>query len=156
VVTSLTPSHPIKGDTTCPATPKPTSGVCAKPGPDGTIAKAPSHPCRGNTWRTTSLCSFSDGDAQTPFTAARRGYSEIELYLEGLLNTFSMDHWRIDDTVAEGDKVVGIGSTGWTSKDTGKSFVTPIVIVTRWRNGMICEYGEYYDTAKIAAATIPD
>ncbi|WP_171182250.1 nuclear transport factor 2 family protein [Ruegeria sp. HKCCD8929] len=102
------------------------------------------------------LFSLSDGDPRTPFTAARQGFAEVELYLEGLVGTFSMDHWRIDDAVAEGDHVIGIGSTGWTHKGTGKSFVTPIIIVTRWRNGRICEYGEYYDTAKIAATTIPN
>ncbi len=63
-----------------------------------------------------------------------------------------MDLWEIDDTVAEGDRVVGIGRTGWTAKATGKSFVTPIVIVTRWRDGLMCEYGEYYDTAKVAGS----
>lgn len=102
------------------------------------------------------LFSLSDGDAHTPFTAARRGFTEVERYLEGLVRTFSMNHWRIDDTVAEGDRVVGIGSTGWTNNETGKPFVTPIVIVTRWRKGKICEYGEYYDTATIAATTLPD
>jgi len=100
------------------------------------------------------LFSLSNGDQQTPFTAARHGFSEVEIYLKGLVGTFSMDHWRIDETVAEGDRVVGIGSTGWTHKQTGKSFVTPIVIVTRWREGMICEYSEYYDTAGIAATTV--
>ena len=65
-----------------------------------------------------------------------------------------MGHWRIDETVAEGDRVIGIGSTGWTYKISGKSFVTPVVIVTRWRDGKMCEYGEYYDTAKAAASTL--
>lgn len=100
------------------------------------------------------LFSLSNGDHHAPFTAARQGYEEVELYLEGLVGTFSMDHWQIVDTVAEGDRVVGLGSTGWTHKETGKSFVTPIVIVTRSRNGKICEYAEYYDTAKVAATTL--
>lgn len=102
------------------------------------------------------LFSLSDGDVHTPFTSAREGLAEVEQYLAGLVGTFSMDHWRIDDTVAEGDRVIGIGSTGWTNRETGKPFVTPIVIVTRWRNGMIFEYSEYYDTAKIAATTVTD
>lgn len=118
--------------------------------------------CKGDTpamWKDymaedVKLFSLADGDTHAPFTCARQGFAEVELYLQGLVGAFSMDHWRIDETVAENDRVVGIGSTGWTCRETGKSFVTPIVIVTRWRNGKICDYGEYYDTAKVAAATI--
>lgn len=100
------------------------------------------------------LFSLADGDKCLPFTSSRQGYAELHDYLERLTGTFSMDHWEIDETVAEGDRVIGIGSTGWTHKQSGKSFVTPIVIVTRWRDGMMCEYGEYYDTAKVAASTV--
>ena len=99
------------------------------------------------------LFSLADGDDKLPFTTKRQGYNEIHRYLEGLTDAFSMGHWRIDETVAEGDRVIGIGSTGWTHKISGKSFVTPVVIVTRWRDGKMCEYGEYYDTAKAAAST---
>ncbi len=99
------------------------------------------------------LCSLADGCEALPFTAQRSGREELRAYLKGLTENFAMDHWRIDETVSEGDRVVGIGSTGWTNRNTGKSFVTPIVIVTRWRDGRICEYAEFYDTACIAATT---
>jgi uncharacterized protein len=100
------------------------------------------------------LFSLADGDHYMPFTSYRTGRAALDDYLEGLISTFSMDLWQIDDTVAEGDRVVGIGSCGFTHKETGKSFVTPVVIVTQWRDGRICEYSEYYDTAKIAASAV--
>ena len=100
------------------------------------------------------LFSLADGDERIPFTAAKTGFAQVQEYLEGLVAGFSMNLWQIDQTVAEGDRVVGIGRTGWTSKATGRDFVTPIVIVTRWRDGKMCEYGEYYDTAKVAASTV--
>ena len=99
------------------------------------------------------LFSLSDGSAEVPFTVARNGLQELKEYLEGLTNAFAMDHWKIVETIAQGDRVVGIGTTGWKNKATGKAFVTPIVIVTRWRDGRICEYSEYYDTARVAAST---
>ena len=100
------------------------------------------------------LFSLADGDSRIAFTQKRSGYAEIEEYLDGLVSNFSMNLWEINETVAEGDRVVGIGRTGWTAKATGKSFITPIVIVTRWRDGMMCEYGEYYDTAKVAGSAV--
>lgn len=100
------------------------------------------------------LFSLADGNEAMPFTSGRQGHDAVMAYLDGLTSAFSMIHWRLNETVAEGDRVVGIGSTSWTNKATGKSFVTPVVIVTRWRDGKMTEYGEYYDTAKIAASTV--
>ena len=101
-----------------------------------------------------SLFSLADGNSTLPFTSSRSGLDELMAYLKGLTSAFDMEFWTLDETVAEGDRVIGIGSTGWTNKKTGKSFVSPVVIVTRWRDGSICEYGEYYDTAKAAASAM--
>ncbi|MGV6846766.1 MAG: nuclear transport factor 2 family protein [Marinibacterium sp.] len=97
------------------------------------------------------LFSLAEGSGPLDFTAERSGIEEVRRYLDGLTSVFAMDFWRIDETVAQGDTVVGLGVTGWTGRDSGKTFVTPVVIVTRWRDGRIYEYREYYDTAKVAA-----
>ena len=118
------------------------------------------HECKGadlSLWDSymaedIHLFSLADGGAAMPFATSRSGIEQVHLYLEGLTSAFAMDHWHIDQTVAEGDRVIAIGSTGWTNKQTGKAFVTPIVIVTRWRDGKMTEYGEYYDTAMVAAS----
>lgn len=99
------------------------------------------------------IFSLADGNDPLVFTKPRRGYADFHTYVKGLTDNFSMDSWEIDETIAEGDRVVGIGSTGWTNKATGKSFLTQVVMVTRWRDGKMYEYREYYDTAKIAATT---
>lgn len=116
------------------------------------------HACKGcteNYWDefTTDdieLYSLAEGMPGNEFTKARKGREEFRAYLRGLTETMSMNSWSLPDTISEGDRVVGIGRTSWTSKKTGKTFDTPIVIVTRFRDGKICEYQEYYDTAKLA------
>ncbi|MEM9707531.1 MAG: nuclear transport factor 2 family protein [Pseudomonadota bacterium] len=101
------------------------------------------------------LFSLADGETGLQFTRQRRGYSQVVVYLEGLIANFRMNSWEIFETVSEGDRVVGIGRCGWTHRITGKSFLSPIVVVTRWRDGKMTEYGEYYDTAQVAG-TLPD
>ncbi len=116
------------------------------------------HECRGadlTMWHDymatdVRITSLADGREGLHFTTARRGHAALDEYLQGLTGIFAMDHWTIDETVAEGDRVVGIGSTGWTHRANDRAFHTPIVIVTTWKEGKITQYREYYDTAMIA------
>ena len=98
-----------------------------------------------------SLYSLAEGQGPFDFLTPRKGLPEVQEYLKGLTEAFIMQKWQIDETVSEGDRVVGIGSTAWQHRETGKIFDTPVVIVTRWRDGQICEYQEYYDTAMVSA-----
>ena len=97
------------------------------------------------------LRSIADGAYNLQFTAKRRGRADFEAYLAGLTENLEMNEWSLQDTIAEGDRVVGLGQTTWTNRRTGRRFSTPIAIVTRFRDGRICEYMEYYDTAAVAA-----
>lgn len=96
------------------------------------------------------LRSLPDGGAGQPYTAPKNGRDQMREYLEGLVGTFSMDLWEIDETIAKDDRVVVLGRTGWTNRETGKSFVTPVAMITRWRDGRMCEYTEFFDTARVA------
>jgi len=49
--------------------------------------------------------------------------------------------------------VVAIGSCAWKYNKTGKIVETPIVNVWRFKNGKAVSYYEFYDTAKMFAAT---
>jgi ketosteroid isomerase-like protein len=97
------------------------------------------------------LWSIADGGYNLQFTAKRRGLDEFENYLAGLAENLAMDDWRLLDTIAEGDRVVGLGQMTWTNRKTGRRFSSPIAIVVRFRDGRICEYMEYFDTAAVAA-----
>ncbi len=67
-----------------------------------------------------------------------------------------MDHYTVDEYVAQGDRVVAIGRTGWRNRETGKAFDTPKVDVVRFRDGQIVEFFELYDTAMVLASSEPD
>lgn len=101
------------------------------------------------------LRSLADGEAGLPFTVERNGRDEIKDYLEGLTGNFQMIYWRLDDFIASGDRLVILGETSWTARETGKSFAVRVAMITRWRDGKMCEYSEFYDTARVAATLIP-
>ncbi|MCG7520548.1 nuclear transport factor 2 family protein [Ruegeria sp. Ofav3-42] len=105
-------------------------------------------------YTTQDLCIRSLGRGQygLDFSCSRDGHAELKEYLEDLTGAFRMEHWTLKDTIAQDDRVVGIGVTAWTNKKTGRTVETPIVIICRFRDGLVCKYEEYYDTAAFAAA----
>ena len=101
------------------------------------------------------LTSLADGSASVPFTRSRSGRSEVIEYLEALTRDWEMIFYRIDEYVAERDRVVAIGSTSWKNKLTSKTVTTPKIDVWRMRNGKAVEFSEFYDTAQLYAAAEP-
>ncbi len=98
------------------------------------------------------LTSLADGAAGLSFTRARSGRSDILEYLQGLTAEWEMLFYRIDEFIAEGDRVVALGATSWRNKQTGKVMVTPKVDIWRMKNGKIVHFSEFYDTARLMAA----
>ncbi len=94
--------------------------------------------------------SLARGEDGLGFTLTRNGLSEVHEYFSGLAGMFSMNHFAVTDYVAEDDMVVAVGSTSWTSRDTGREFDTPHVSVTSFKDGKMTEFSEYYDTALVA------
>ncbi len=105
-------------------------------------------------YTTSDLClrSLARGQYGLEFSCSRDGRAELRAYLQDLTDAFEMEHWTLKDTISEADRVVGIGVTAWKHKKTGKSFETPVIIICRFRDGLICEYEEFYDTAAVSAA----
>jgi hypothetical protein len=98
------------------------------------------------------LTSLAEGAAGLAFTRARSGKSDILEYLRGLTTDWEMLFYRIDEFVAQGDRVVAIGSTSWRNKQTGKVMVTPKVDIWRMRNGKVVQFSEFYDTVRLIEA----
>ena len=62
--------------------------------------------------------------------------------------------YTADEFVAQGDRVVMLGSCEWKHRGTGKTVKTPKADVIRMRDGKIVDFMEFYDTAAaIAGAT---
>ncbi len=108
-----------------------------------------------NQYTTEDICmrSLGDGHHGLDFSCLRRGQGQMREYLGDLTDAFEMQHWTLLETIAQGDKVVGIGSTAWVHKATKKRAETRVVVICRFRKGLVCEYEEYFDTAAVAAAT---
>lgn len=54
-------------------------------------------------------------------------------YLKELTDAFQMVHWTLNDTIAQDDRVVGVGVTAWTHKASGQTVETPVVVICRFR-----------------------
>ena len=104
------------------------------------------------TSKDLSLRSLGRGQNGLDFSRARDGQTQMQEYLKDLTSAFEMQHWTLKDTIAQDDRVVGIGVCAWRHRGTHKTIETPIVIICRFHDGLICEYDEFYDTAAVSAA----
>ena len=96
--------------------------------------------------------SLAQGVSALPFTAEAVGKAEVRNYFLGLLTAWSMVYYKVYYFVAEGDRIVMVGATKWTNKETGKAFETPKIDIWRFRDGRAIEFFEHYDTAQILDA----
>jgi uncharacterized protein len=62
-----------------------------------------------------------------------------------------MIQYKIDEYIAQGDRVVAVGSCAFRNKRTGKVLDTPKADFHKFRKGKICEFFEFYDTAQAIA-----
>ena len=96
--------------------------------------------------------SVPRGAAPLEFAKDCSSKDEMRGYFDGLLSGWTMEHYTIDEYVAQGDAVVARGSCAWVNKQTGKRAETPKVDFWRFRDGKAVEFYEYFDTASVAAA----
>lgn len=101
------------------------------------------------------LVSLADGADNVPFTRRRSGRSELFEYLEELTRDWEMIFYRVDEYIAERDRVIAIGSCAWRNRLTSKIATTAKVDVWRMRSGKAVEFAEFYDTARLFAAAQP-
>ena len=99
--------------------------------------------------------SLAEGAPSLEFTRKSSSKAEFACYLQGLVDQMDMIHYTVTEYIAQGDRVVAVGSTAWRNKATGKEFDTPKVDVVRFRDGRIVEFFELYDTAMVLAASEP-
>lgn len=93
-------------------------------------------------WR--SLAGGADG---MEFTGECCNKKEVENYFNHLGGEWSMNHYTVDEFIAQDDRVVMVGSCGWTNKKTDKSIDTPKVDIIRMKDSKIVDFYELYDTA---------
>ena len=98
--------------------------------------------------------SLAEGTRPMEFTRASKSKDEVKGYFDGLAADWEMIHYRIDNYIAQGDRVVALAHCSFRHKRTGKVLETPKADFHKFRSGKICEFFEFYDTAlALAAAT---
>jgi ketosteroid isomerase-like protein len=92
-----------------------------------------------------------------PKVAYMTGYNaraELGRYFEGLARDWDMIEYKVDQFVAQNDRVVMLGHCAWRNKHTGKVVTTPKADSWRFANGKAVEFYEYFDTAQVHAAVV--
>ena len=102
------------------------------------------------------FCSLADGAKAMEFTSTSNSKEEVKRYFAGLSDDWQMISYKIDEYIAQGDRVVALGSCSFRHKKTGRTLETPKADFHKFRGGKICEFFEFFDTAKaIGVATAP-
>jgi uncharacterized protein len=98
--------------------------------------------------------SLAAGAAQMEFTGTSRCKDDVKRYFAELTSQWEMKYYAVDEYIAQGDRVVALGSCSFINKKTGKILETPKADFHYFRNGRICRFFEFYDTAQaISCAT---
>jgi uncharacterized protein len=94
------------------------------------------------SWRTP-------GAPDLPTGGIRRGISEVREFFGLLLNTFDFEDFRPTDFLAQGDKVVVLGTSREGPKGSGRVVDFRWVHVFTFRSGKIVEFEEPADVSAL-------
>ncbi|MEO6165643.1 MAG: nuclear transport factor 2 family protein [Candidatus Binatia bacterium] len=98
--------------------------------------------------------SLAAGAVEMQFTRPSCCKDEVKQYFAGLTTEWEMIYYRVDEYIAQGDRVVALGQVSFKHKKTGKILVTAKADFHKFRDGKSCDFFEFYDTASaLAAAT---
>ena len=98
--------------------------------------------------------SLAAGAAQMEFTRTSACKDDVKRYFAELTSQWEMKHYVIDEYIAHRERVVALGNCSFKNKRTGRILETPKADFHCFRDGKICEFFEFYDTAQaISCAT---
>lgn len=98
--------------------------------------------------------SLAAGAKAMEFTRESRCKNDVVQYFAGLTSEWEMIYYRVDEYIAQGDLVVALGQVSFKHKKTNKTLETPKADFHKFRDGKICEFFEFFDTARaIESAT---
>ena len=118
-----------------------------------------------------AYASFKNGDIQTllglmsdevgwqlpeidnvPFSGSRQGREGVKQFFSMLADSQDVQSFEPREFIAQGDKVVALGSYRWRVKSTGREFGGDWAHVFTVLDGKITGFQEYMDTAAAVAA----
>jgi ketosteroid isomerase-like protein len=90
-----------------------------------------------------------------PLAGTYRGHAGLEDALEKANETVEMSYPKPPEFIAQGDRVLVVGSATGRIKATNKTFVDDWVFAITVRNGKLTNIREYIDTEALARAASP-
>ena len=100
------------------------------------------------SWRTP-------GPPDLPSAGLRHGVDAVREFFGILLNTFDITNFAPTDFLAQGDKVVVLGTSLERVKATGRAVEFRWVHIFTIRNGRIAAFEEPADVSALVDATVP-
>ncbi|MEO1593951.1 MAG: nuclear transport factor 2 family protein [Pseudomonadota bacterium] len=97
--------------------------------------------------------SLADGHPGMEFTRSCDSKNDVLRYFEELASEWEMVYFKMDEFIAQGDRVVAIGQCHWRHVRTGKDIETLKVDIFTMRDSKIVDVFELYDTKKAIDAT---
>lgn len=97
--------------------------------------------------------SLGAGASGIEFSRSRVTRDEVLNYFNELAEDWSMVYYRIDEFIAQGERVVALGECCWTHRKTGKVVKSPKADFWRFEGGKAVDFYEFYDTLQAASAT---
>lgn len=92
--------------------------------------------------------SLADGAAGMEFTRASTCKEHVRDYFWQLSKEWEMIEYKVEHYIAQGDRVAALGACKFRNKQTNEILDTPKADFSKFRDGKICEFFEFYDTAQ--------
>jgi uncharacterized protein len=98
--------------------------------------------------------SLAGGAPGMEFTRHCSCREEVASYFEMMAADWEMVHYTVEEFIAQGARVVMLGSCAWRHRRTGRTVETPKADFFTFKEGKIIDFLEFYDTAKAMAASM--
>ena len=87
-----------------------------------------------------------------PFTGSRTGKPAVAEFFKLLADAEEFTHFAPTEFIADGDRVVALGSAKGRVKSTGNQFATDWVHIFTVKDGKITNFLEFFDSAAMTRA----
>jgi ketosteroid isomerase-like protein len=92
------------------------------------------------------------GPKEIPHAGPHRGPDQVGKFFEEIASGSEIQQFEPKEYVAEGNKVVALGSYRGKAKATGKMYETEWAMVFTFQDGKVVRFREYCDSAALANA----
>jgi uncharacterized protein len=87
-----------------------------------------------------------------PFSGSREGVPNVERFFKELVTAEDITRFEPLEFIAQNDKVVVLGESAATVRETGRSYETDWVHIFTLREGKVSEFTEFFDNAAATRA----